>query len=459
MKDLLNVDRRGFLKGSALGVLGTMGVPGIITSCSSSSSSGGEEKLKDVEVTEIFDKAIDGIPLKAGLVGCGGRGTGAAVNFFKAGDGLQITAIGDVFEDKVLECRQSLKNNGIEIDDDKCFVGFDAYKKVTDSGVDVVLLCSPPVFRPEHFDYVVEKGKHCFMEKPCATDPTGVRQIMVAGRRLAQQGLSLMNGLCYRSAKDKVETYRRVAGGAIGDIVSAHVSRMGNTLWFRPREQGWSDMEYLLRNWTSFLCTSGDLVVEQFCHEIDLMKWYMGDILPVSVESIGGRQRRLTGDMYDNFSMTFVFGNGVRGHCTSRQITGCDNQVITMLYGTKGYVNVSNSKIYNYDGSINWEYPKPGPNDPDQTWAVPDMYVQEHIRLVNAIRSGKQIFEIDTVTQVTLMAIMGRESAYSGKFMTWDQIMASDQNLRLPKSEFGPLPGFIKEEIPLAGTPPPTPKA
>ena len=451
MKDLLNVNRRGFLKGSALSVLGTMSVPGIITSCSSSA---GEEKLRDIEVTEILEKAPDGIPLKAGLVGCGGRGTGAAVNFVQAGTGLQVTAIGDVFEDQVSACRQTLKERGIEIADDKCFAGFDAYKKVIDSDVDVVLLCSPPVFRPEHFDYVAEKGKHCFMEKPCATDPTGVRQIIVAGKRFAQKGLTVVNGLCYRSAKDKIETWRRVGGGAIGDIISAHVSRMGSALWFRQREKGWSDTEYMLRNWTSFCATSGDLIVEQFIHEIDLMKWFMGDILPVSAEGNGGRQRRVTGDMYDHFSVTYVFENGVRGHCTSRQIAGCDNQTVTMLYGTKGYVNVSNSKIYNYDGTIAWEYPRPRRDDPDQTWAVPDMYRQEHVRFVEAIRTGKTINETESVAHVTLMAIMGRESAYSGKFMTWDQIMASDQNLRLPINEFGPIPGGVIEEIPLAGTPP-----
>jgi len=451
MKDLSNVNRRGFLKGSALGVLGTMGVPGIITSCT---SSGGGEKLKDVVVKQVMDKAIDGIPLKAGVVGCGNRGSGAAVNFVEAGNGLEIVAIGDVLEDRVAACRQTLKSKGIELADDKCFVGFDAYKKVIDSDVDVVLLCTPPIFRPEHFDYVVEKGKHCFLEKPCATDPTGVRQIIAAGRRLAMQGKSVAHGLCYRSAKDKIETYRRVAGGAIGDIVSAHVSRMAAALWFRPREQGWSDVEYLLRNWTSFISTSGDLVVEQFCHEIDLMKWYMGDILPVRAEAIGGRQRRLTGDMYDNFSITYVFEDGRRAHCTSRQIDGCDTQIITMIYGTKGYVNVSNSKIYNYDGTIAWEYVKPEADDPDQTWAVPNMYTQEHVQLVNAIRSGKQLNEIDVVAQVTLMAILGREAAYSGKFMTWDQIMASDQNLRFPLNEFGSIPGGIIEEIPLAGIPP-----
>jgi predicted dehydrogenase len=400
-----------------------------------------------------MDKAPDGIPLKAGLVGCVGRGAGAALNFIQAGNGLQITALGDLFEDKVLSCRQLLKNKGVELADAQCFAGFDAFKTVNDSAVDVVLLCTPPIFRPEHFDYVAEKGKHCFMEKPCATDPTGVRQILVAGKRFEQKGLTVVNGLCYRSAKDKIETYRRVAGGAIGDIISAHVSRLTGALWFKQREKGWSDTEYMIRNWSSFCSMSGDLIVEQFIHEVDLMKWYMGDILPVSAEGNGGRQRRVTGDMYDNFSVTYVFENGVRGHCTSRQIDGCDSQNITMLYGTKGYVNVSNSKIYNYDGTIAWEYPRPKRDDPDQTWAVPDMYTQEHIRLVNSIRTKKPINETEIVAQVTLMAILGRESAYSGKFITWDQIMASNQNLRFEKNEFGPVPGF-KEEIPIAGTPP-----
>jgi predicted dehydrogenase len=228
---------------------------------------------------------------------------------------------------------------------------------------------------------------------------------------------------------------------------------MGSALWFIPREKGWTDTEYLLRNWTSFCRTSGDLIVEQFIHEIDLLKWYMGDILPVSADGNGGRQRRQTGDMYDHFSVTYVYENGIRAHCTSRQIDGCDTHINTMLYGTKGYVNISNSKIYNYDGTIAWEYPRPRRDDPDQTWAVPDMYRQEHVRFVTAIRTGKTINETESVAQVTLMAILGREAAYSGKFLTWDQIMTSDQNRRLEKNEFVPIPG-LKEEIPLAGTPP-----
>jgi predicted dehydrogenase len=183
------------------------------------------------------------------------------------------------------------------------------------------------------------------------------------------------------------------------------------------------------------------------------MSWFLGEKLPIRAEATGGRQRRVTGDMYDHMSITYVFENGMRGHCTSRQIGGCDNKNVCMIYGTKGYADARNSEIYDYDGTLVWKYPRPKRDDPDQTWAVPNMYQQEHIRLVHSIRTGKPVNEVEHLAYSTLMAIMGRESGYTGKFITWDQIMASDQNLRFDKNEFGTVPGF-KEEIPLAGAPP-----
>ena len=443
--------RRSFFKTSALGALGTITVPAILTGCTGSGSK--DVPIMEIKAHEIMPMAPDGKPLKAGLVGCGGRGSGAALDFLAAGNGLQITALGDAFQDRLDQCRANLKEKGHEIADENCFVGLDNCQKVTDSGVDVVLLCNPPVFRPDDFDYVVEKGKHCFMEKPCATDPTGARQIIIAGKKAAQQGLSVVAGTCLRSGRDFIETYKRVANGAIGEILSAHVSRLGGALWFRQREQGWNDMEYILRNWVNFCRTSGDFVVEQFIHEIDLMTWFLDGKLPIKAEATGGRQRRVTGDMYDHMSITYVYENGMRAHCTSRQIAGCDTLYSCMLYGTKGYVDARQSKIYNNDGTIAWEYPTPKRDDPDQTWAIPPMMVQEHIRLVNAIRTGKPVNEAEQLANSTLLAIMGRESAYTGKFVTWDQMMASDQNLRFEKNEFGPIPGF-KEEIPIAGAAP-----
>ena len=231
MKEQFKSDRRSFFKTSAMGALGTMSIPVFLGSCSGSASK--DDKLKDVVVPEIREKALEGKPLKAGLVGCGGRGTGAAINFLDAGNDLQITAIGDIFIDKLDACRESLKKKGQQITDENCFIGFDAYKKVIDSGVDVVLLCTPPVFRPMHFEYAINQGKDCFIEKPCAVDPVGARKMQILGKQAAQQNLSVISGTINRSKKDCIETYRRVAGGAIGEIVSAHVSRMGGALWFR----------------------------------------------------------------------------------------------------------------------------------------------------------------------------------------------------------------------------------
>lgn len=447
------LNRRDFLKSSAAGTLGAVAVsfPSVLTSCSGGNN-GSDAKLIDVEVPEILASAPDGKPLKAGLVGCGGRGTGAALNFISAGTGLTITALGDVFQDKLDKCREELAKNGLEIADENCFVGFDAYQKVIDSGVDVVLLCTPPVFRPMHFEYAIKNNKHCFIEKPCAVDPVGAKRMLVAEKLAAQKGLSVISGTIRRSQKDCIETYRRVAGGAIGDIVSAHVSRLGGALWFIKRQPGWTDMEYMLRNWVNFNWTSGDFIVEQFIHEIDMMTWFMGEKRPVRAEAIGGRQRRYTGDMYDMISVEYVYEDGLRAHCTSRQIGGCDYNHSVMVYGTKGYTNCFDT-IYNLDGSIAWKYPKPNPEDADQSMAVPDPYRQEHVRLVTAIRTNKPVNDVAQHVQSTIMAMMGRESAYTGKFVTWDEMVASSMELGPKTYEFGPVPD-IKEEIPLAGVAP-----
>ena len=448
MKEDFKLSRRDFIKSSALGTLGvlsTVGVPALLTGCSS------PKKKVTVTVPEILASAPEGRPLKAGLVGCGGRGTGAACNFLDAGPGLQITALGDVFPDKLDACRKTLKDKGQEITDENCFLGFDAYQKVIDSGVDVVLLCTPPVFRPMHFEYAIEKGKHCFIEKPCAVDPVGAKRVLVTAKKADQQGLSVISGTIRRSQKDCIETYRRVAEGAIGDIVSAHVTRLGGALWYINRRPEWNDMEYMLRNWVNFCWTSGDLVVEQFVHEIDMMSWFMGDKTPVRAEATGGRQRRVTGDMYDFFSIEYVYDNGLRAHCTSRQINGCDTTHNVMVYGTQGYTNCFDT-IYNLDGTIAWQYPKPATEDPDQSMAVPDPYVQELIRLVTAIRTDTPVNDAEQHVKSTLMAMMGRQSAYTGKFVTWDEIMASEMKLGPETYEFGPVPG-IPETPPVAGSP------
>ena len=423
MKNYHDMNRRSFLKKSTLGTVGAMSIPTIIGGCSNSARE--EETLCEVAVPEILDKAPDGRPLKAGLIGCGGRGTGAACNFLDSGNDLQITAIGDTFKDKLDVCREALKGRGQQIADENCFVGFDAYRKVIDSDVDLILHCTPAIFRPLHCEYAVSKGKHCFVEKPCAVDPVGARKMLAVGKQAAQQNLSVMSGFIRRWQKDCVETYRRVAGGAIGQIVSAHVSRMGSAVWFRQREKEWSDAEYMIRNWINFICMDGDLLVDNLIHEIDMMSWFMGNKRPERAEGTGGRHRAVIGDMYDFWSAEYLFEKGFRAHCTNRYINGCDNQNIVMLYGTKGYVDIYKGKIHDLDGEVT---------------------------LIKAIRTNQPFNDMELHVQSTLMGIMAREAAYTGKFVTWDQIMASDQKLGPETWQLGPIPGF-HENIPLPGTP------
>ena len=444
----LKSNRRAFFKTSAVGALGVISVPTIITGCSGSGSGSRDVPLREVIVPELLEKAPDGRPLRAGLVGCGDRGTGAAVDFISAGNDLHITAVGDVFKERLDASVAILRERGQNIPDDRCFDGFDAYKKVIDSDVDVVLLCTPPVFRPMQFEYAIRAGKHCFIEKPCAVDPVGARQMLVTGRQANQLNLSVMSGTVWRSSRGSNETYSRIAGGAIGQLLSAHVTRFGGTAWHRRREPGWCDMEYMMRNWINFTWISGDLLCEQFIHEIDLMSWFNGDVPPVRARATGGRARRVTGDVYDFFSVAYEYENGFRAHCTSRQISGCDNLNEVMLYGTKGWASIRGGRgeIFNLDGTTRWVF-EPGEND-----GLNNAFIQEHIRLVTAIRTGRTVNDVESHVLSTFLGIMGRESAYTGRFITYDEIFSSPQKLGPDVFDWGPVPGVV-EEIQLPGVP------
>ena len=266
------LNRRNFISKTTLGTAGIIGAASLLSSCSSSKS-----KKEEIQLQELLDQAPDGKVIKAGLVGCGGRGTGAAVNFLDAGPNLQITALGDVFQDKIDNCRAKLKEQkDIEIADENCFVGFDSYEKVIDSGVDLVLLCTPPHFRPAHVEAAVNARKHIFMEKPVAVDPVGARSVLVSAKKAESIGLCMVSGTIRRVQKDYMETQRRVANGEIGEITGANFIRNGGASWYRKRRPEWTDMEYMLRNWMNFCWLSGDHITEQFIHEIDVMSWHMG---------------------------------------------------------------------------------------------------------------------------------------------------------------------------------------
>ena len=443
MKNQNELSRRKFISNTAIG---TLGAAALITACSEPGKKQVEEKLPDWPV-----KAPDGPVLKAGLIGCGGRGTGAAINFVDAGPNLQIAALGDVFQDKIDNCRAELKKQrNIEIPDDKCFTGFDSFQKVLDSGVDIVLLCTPPHFRPAHIEAAVNARKHIFLEKPCAVDPVGARSVLGSAKKAEQLGLSMVSGTIRRVQKDFMETRRRVLNGEIGEIVSAHIIRNGGALWYRKRKPEWSDMEYMIRNWGNFCWLSGDHIVEQFIHEIDVMNWFLGKN-PVKAIGWGGRQRRVSGDQYDFFSVEYLYDNGMHTHCAARQISGCSNLTKQFIVGTKGYADCKGI-IYDPEGKEVWKYPTPKEGDADQTWKVPNPFVQEHVNLVTSIRTGKPLNDVEAQVNSTLICIMGRVSAYTGKDVTWDEIWNSDMSLGPKTYSLGPVEG-IPETIPVIGTP------
>jgi myo-inositol 2-dehydrogenase/D-chiro-inositol 1-dehydrogenase len=445
--DKKDLSRRSFITKTTLASIGALSAANMISSCNVSGSERKQEKLP-----VLLDQAPGSKLLRAGLIGCGGRGTGAAINYIDAGPNLEIVALGDVFKDRLDQCRAELKKQkNVEIPDDKCFIGFDSYEKVIDSGVDVVLLCTPPHFRPAHVEAAVKADKHIFMEKPCAVDPVGARSVLVSSERAKQKGLCIVSGTIRRVQKDFMETRRRVANGEIGEIVSAHIIRNGGSLWVIKRQPGWTDMEYMLRNWANFCWLSGDHIVEQFIHEIDVMNWFLGKN-PVKAIGWGGRQRRITGDQYDFFSVEYLYDNGMHTHCAARQISGCSNLTKQFFAGTGGFANAT-GKIYNLKGEETWHYPAPEEGAADQTWKVKDPYVQEHVNLVTGIRTGNIVNDAEAQVNSTLTTIMGRISAYTGKDVTWDEVMNSDLYLGPKTYAFGPVTG-IPETIPVIGDEP-----
>ena len=267
-------------------------------------------------------RAPDGKPLRAGLIGCGGRGRGAMINFLDAGPNLQLVALADVFPDRIAAAREELKKDkGIEIADNRCYTGFDAFEKLIDSDVDIVLNCTPPHFRPAHFAACVEAGKHCFLEKPVGVDPVGVRSVLATSEKATSKGLAVMTGTQLRRELPRLEVRNRVLDGMIGDIRSVRAFRNQGALWYRPREANWSDMEYMIRDWVNWNWLSGDHIVEQHIHHLDAMLWVMGKP-PVKAVGMGARMRRPQGDQYDFFSIDYTFDDGVHMHSTIRQIGG-----------------------------------------------------------------------------------------------------------------------------------------
>ncbi|RLD74782.1 MAG: hypothetical protein DRJ10_16455 [Bacteroidetes bacterium] len=435
-----NVSRKQFLKTTiGLGVA-SFGLGSLISSCGKP-----ERRHEELRLPPLLDRAANGKKLRAGLIGTGNRGTGAALNFLSAGNDLELVALGDVFANQIDICRKQLKKYKFEVADKNCFTGFDAYQKVIDAGVDVVLLATPPHFRPEHFKAAVEARKHVFMEKPAAVDPVGIRSIISSAKRAASLGLCVVSGTQRRHSEDYIETYKQVANGMLGDLVSARAFWNQAHVWFRNRETSWTDMEYMIRNWNNFSWLSGDHILDTHVHNIDIINWFM-EKHPESAIGYGGRHRRVTGDQYDFFSIDFNYGKGVYSHSMSRQIDDCANGVGEQVIGTKGYTNCRN-KIFNHEGEPIWEYTYP---DPQKEKLKISPYIQEHIHLVNAIRTGQYINQAEETAISTMTAIMGREAAYTGKEIKWNDLMSSD--LRKGPKEYSLTNINMDFDVPIPGT-------
>jgi myo-inositol 2-dehydrogenase/D-chiro-inositol 1-dehydrogenase len=447
MEEQKNSSRRQFIgNAAALGAIGVAGFSGILSSCKPG------DKPIEASLATFLDKAPDGEPLRAGVIGCGGRGTGAAINFLNAGNDLTIHALADVFPDRIDRCRTQLKEKkGVEVDDANCFTGFDAFKRLLETDVNYIILATPPFFRPEHFQACVEARMNVFMEKPVAVDPGGARMIIAASKQAEAAGLSVVTGTQRRHARDYTSVYNQVKAGAMGDIVSANVYWNSGKLWHRNQQPGWTEMEGMLRDWVNWTWLSGDHIVEQHIHNIDVANWFAGKH-PEEAVGVGSRQRRVSGDCYDNFSIDFVYDSNMHVHSMCRQINDCANSVSENLRGTNGYTNCA-STIWDTDGTVKFDFPYPTDDEgkPDRR-GIMSPYDQEHIDLITIIRNGGQIVEAEETANSNLTVIMGRQAAYTGKKVTWDELMASDMKLGPDKIEMGPVD--MEYMVPIAGTAP-----
>src|SRR5579859_5747404 len=354
--------------------------------------------------------------LKAGLVGCGGRGTQAATQLLTGSENVELVAMGDIFEDKLEKSLATIRDGAkfpdiqskIKVDPDRHFVGFDAYKKILASDIDIVMLCTPPGYRPMHFEAAVEAKKHVFAEKPFGTDPVNIRRFMAAAKKSEELKLTVMSGAQRRSQKEYVETIKRIKDGAIGDVLATYAYWVGTpVIQQKERNPDWKDMTWQHRAWYSFVWICGDQIVEQHLHNIDVINWVMGGH-PVEVVATGGAAWRpreeIYGNIFDHISADFVYANGVHMSSYCRQYPrGLPTNISELVVGSKGRTNCKNMGTKGEDP-----------------------YVQEHIDMVKSIRGqGPYINHGMTVAESTMTCVMARESAYSGQKITWDQMMNS----------------------------------
>jgi predicted dehydrogenase len=367
-----------------------------------------------------------GETLRVGLVGCGGRGTGAAAQAMEADSNIRLVAMGDAFEDRLKNSLENLSRQPgiaekIDVPEQRRFVGFDAYRQVLESGVDVILLATPPHFRPIHLQAAIEAGKHVFAEKPVAVDAAGVRSVLASTELARQKGLSIVSGLAMRYSNGHRETIRRIHEGAIGTIHTLQANDFRGTIWVKPRQPGWTDMEYHMRNWYYFTWLSGDFNVEQHIHLLDLCAWIHNGEYPISAMGIGGRQVRTGpdhGNIYDHHAVIYEYADGSRLQAYCRQQDGCVDDISVHVAGSRGMADI-NRRGMTLSGESTWRFEGERNNS----------FLTEHQELFRSIRQGEPINNGEYMALSTQMAILGRMATYTGQKITWDQSLASRENL------------------------------
>jgi len=425
-KSQIDVSRRQFIKTSSLVAASAAAAPYIITG-----------------------HAAPDDPIRVGLIGCGGRGKGAVGNAMSAGPNVKLVAIADLFPEKVEAVRKEfeaglkgsaswaqgteskeLGDVSIKLDPSMCFSGWDSYKKLLAvSDINYVILTTPPHFRAQHLRASIEAGKHCFIEKPVATDSPGCRSVMESGEMAKKKNLGIVTGTQRRHQKQYIEVIKRIHDGAIGKITSARAYwNQASHTQHEPRKDGWSDMEWQLRNWIYFTWLSGDIIVEQHLHNIDVINWAM-QAHPIKAYGMGGQAARFGkeyGNIYDHFCVEYEYPGGARMTSMCRQTDNCSDQIGEAVVGTEGVSNCMNTITSKTPYRFSGKFRNP--------------YEQEHVDFIESIRAGQPLNEAQQMAESNLTAIMGRESAYSGKIIDWDSALESKMDLSPAKYEFGPLP-------------------
>lgn len=379
-----------------------------------------------------------GETLRVGLIGCGGRGTGAAVNALSADPNVELYAMADLFDGQLQKSLQHLREevpDKVKVEPGRCYLGFDAYQKLLATDVDVVLLATPPGFRPSHLRAAVEAGKHSFVEITIAIDAPGVRSALESAELAAKKNIAIVSGFCWRYQSGMRAAAERIRAGAIGDVRAIYASFYRGDLGHKypgPRPEGTSDLEWHLRDWYGHLWLSGDVtILLSGGHSVDKMSWWLGDEMPVKAVAIGSQMFPTGGNTFDNCFVAYQYASGIYGFLGCRSQEGCFTENADRIIGSKGICTIAGSKGPIITGENPWRYTGP----------INNMYQAEHDELFASIRSGKPINDGARMARTTLMAIMGRMAAYTGQEITWDRAMNSQDKIAPDKMDWdSPIP-------------------